>query len=160
MEAVVTRVGGLPLLPRGSKWPACKTCGAPMLFVLQLRLIDVGPQFAEDDLLCVWHCRAHPEINRAMIVDTEDLEVAKAPGGAVPPSRTDGVALGAGERGDPDAIGMITSKPEWLQAPETVRCEGCLRDMTPVLQLFGDERNGYALACARCRQAAWLFQHR
>lgn len=40
-DAPVTRIGGVPLAPRGTRWPHCGTCGGPMQFLAQILL---GPE--------------------------------------------------------------------------------------------------------------------
>lgn len=50
--------GGAPVLAPGEKWPACRRCGDPMQFFLQLALSHCPPPFAgpDDRLLQLFYC--------------------------------------------------------------------------------------------------------
>ncbi|MFI6147676.1 hypothetical protein [Streptomyces sp. NPDC051109] len=37
-DAPVTRIGGLPLAPAGTRWPGCTSCSGPLRFIAQLVL--------------------------------------------------------------------------------------------------------------------------
>jgi hypothetical protein len=41
-DALVTRVGGVPLAPAGTEWPSCAACAGPMQFLAQVLLADAG----------------------------------------------------------------------------------------------------------------------
>ncbi|MEV7616968.1 hypothetical protein [Streptomyces sp. NPDC089799] len=51
----VTRVGGLPLAPVGTKWPVCTTCSGPLQFIAQIYLGG-----GEGGVLAVFMCANDP----------------------------------------------------------------------------------------------------
>lgn len=57
MEQVTLRVGGLPLMDRGTEWPSCVSCASPMLFRAQLPLAVSGLVGLDDDrVVLVFEC--------------------------------------------------------------------------------------------------------
>ncbi|KOU25130.1 hypothetical protein ADK52_12770 [Streptomyces sp. WM6372] len=53
-DAPVTRIGGLPLAPAGTRWPTCTTCSGPLQFIAQL-VLDGGR-----GVLAVFMCANDP----------------------------------------------------------------------------------------------------
>ncbi|MFE2323855.1 hypothetical protein ACFXD5_08070 [Streptomyces sp. NPDC059385] len=53
-HAPITRIGGLPLAPPGTKWPTCTTCSGPLQFIAQIVLDD------ERGVLAVFMCANAP----------------------------------------------------------------------------------------------------
>lgn len=99
----VTRVGGRPLMPAGSRWPECRGCSMPMQFLAQIRLRDAGDPDIGDGLLLIWHCDElgidcapyEPEMgaNLALVCELgSDMEVLAVPdAGSHVLDRIDGV---------------------------------------------------------------------
>ncbi|MFW5925851.1 MAG: hypothetical protein ACOCV4_06770 [Myxococcota bacterium] len=57
MEQVTLRVGGLPLMDRGTEWPSCGWCASPMLFRAQLPLAVSGLVGLDDErVVLVFEC--------------------------------------------------------------------------------------------------------
>lgn len=64
-------------------------------------------------------------------------------------------------------IGMLATRPDWIQDEQIPSCAACRRPMRPVAQLedhgggginFGDLGCGYAFVCTGCRAGAFLMQ--
>ncbi|MFF3862863.1 hypothetical protein [Streptomyces sp. NPDC002209] len=53
-DAPVTRIGGLPLAPSGTRWPTCTTCSGPLCFIAQI-VLDGGR-----GILAVFMCANDP----------------------------------------------------------------------------------------------------
>jgi hypothetical protein len=164
-----TRLGGVPLLPRGAAWPACSWCGEPMEFVLQLRTRDLGRSHpilaAADGLLLVWRCAdptgacepgaANGGASFATFTTLRGLRLA-ARGGEPAPCR--GLAIGDA-RGGP-VVGKAGADLDWRGAAAPLGCDDCARPLVPILQLDEpDGRRGYALFCDGCGDAVWCEDH-
>ncbi|MCY0928715.1 hypothetical protein OTB20_21405 [Streptomyces sp. H27-H1] len=53
-DALVTRIGGLPLAPAGTRWPTCTACAGPLRFIVQM-VLD-----GERGVLSVFMCANDP----------------------------------------------------------------------------------------------------
>ncbi len=86
-----TRVGGLPLAPKGMPWPRCKECGGRMQFLAQFYLPDTGLESlkAREQSLLVFQCQNNPGMcdewdadlggNAAILVSATKLVPMSAP---------------------------------------------------------------------------------
>lgn len=68
---------------------------------------------------------------------------------------------------DPDVVGLVTPRLDWLRGDPGLRCGDCDRPLIPLLQLeskagggigFGALGAGYALHCDGCCAATWIEQ--
>ncbi|MFJ8032256.1 DUF1963 domain-containing protein [Streptomyces sp. NPDC096032] len=61
-DALVTRTGGMPLAPAGTKWPCCVSCEGPMQFLAQVLLDDLGegPGEGGRGVLALFACQNDP----------------------------------------------------------------------------------------------------
>ncbi|MEI5102494.1 hypothetical protein RB200_33315 [Streptomyces sp. PmtG] len=161
-EAPGPRTGGVPLVPPGFVWPACRECGGALLFLLHLPL-DAGgaASGAPGDVVAVFLCQNNPGMcddwdatggaNRAYLLTGQELAPAAVPAagetrlGAVSALRAEKVAAD----GYPEALdawaeddeaaqlvqGQLGGVPAWIQGDETPGCPGCAAPMTFVAQL-------------------------
>lgn len=184
---LVTRTGGLPLVPEGFEWPTCATCSGPMQFLAQL-LVD------ESSVVAIFMCQNDPGLceewspayggNRAMIFPRAGLAPAQVPtdGETLLPeaSGVEPTAVGlpyeeareqwaeSHGRSGREVLGQLGGEPSWIQGDETPGCPSCSQPMIFVAQLeqglshteinFGGGGSGYAFACRPCAQAAFLWQ--
>jgi hypothetical protein len=171
----VSRSGGVPLVPAGLSWPSCVTCSGPMQFLVQLLPGDV-PEL--DHMLLIFMCQNDPGLcdewepfgggNRAYLVSQAEVAPAEPPtSGQI---RLDAVTRLTFQPADSSnavhALGFVGGQPDWIQNDETPTCPRCSARMGFIAQLeegptgmnFGGGGCGYAFACVRCLQAAFLWQ--
>ncbi|WP_406091562.1 hypothetical protein [Streptomyces sp. NBC_01013] len=170
--APTPRTGGVPLVPDGFVWPACRACEGAMQFLAHLPL-DTG-------VLSVFFCQNDPGMcddwdatagaNRAHLF-FGDLTPATVPAdgetllGAVTALRLHP----ADEPTQEPVLGRLGGEPEWLQDDEFPDCPGCAGRMTFAAELeeghdfatsanFGGGGRGYVFHCPPCSEAAFLWQ--
>lgn len=93
-DAMVTRTGGVPLVPAGFEWPQCATCSGPMQFLAQLLLDDLDAHDGSADVggsgvLSLFMCRNDPGMcddrgpedgsNQALLYPPDGLSAASVP---------------------------------------------------------------------------------
>ena len=175
-RSVEDRVGGLPVAPAGTQWPACSSCHGSMQFLAQLDLSNLGPKELQNRRLLLFQCRNRPGQcsewdpdsggNRAMLVVVDGASALTAPGG---PTTLDGVVSlrqdRTAEEPDGELLGTLGGRPEWIQSDETPHC--CDAPMFFLASLdsnddlgmsFGDLGRGYAFVCRGCHSAKFLWQ--
>lgn len=159
-DAAVTRTGGVPLVPAGFSWPACRACGGPMQFLAQVMLGDLGLDDRRG-VLSVFMCQNDPGMcdewdpvaggNQALLFPLSGLRAAVVPPGpatalgevsAVRCVTADGdyeeARLAWAEReGRPgrDVLGQLGGQPSWVQGDETPACPECAVPMSFAVQL-------------------------
>lgn len=161
VDAPVTRVGGVPLVPDDFDWPVCSECEEPMQFLLQLDLDDLDdPEGAGGGragaggrgLLSVFMCQNDPGGcdewdptsggNRALLFPREGLAPAEVPeDGETLRDESHGVTYrqtGAATyheaRLEAPVLGRLGGAPEWIQADDTPFCASCEERMDFVAQ--------------------------
>lgn len=143
-DARVTRIGGIPLVPAGFSWPACRACAGPMQFLAQVMLGDLGAG-SWQGVLSVFMCGGDPGMceewdaaaggNRALVFAGGSLAPAAVPAGpaamlgevsavqyvAVDADYDDARRAWAGREGRPvsEVLGQLGGRPSWVQADET-----------------------------------------
>ncbi|MFE2141945.1 DUF1963 domain-containing protein [Streptomyces sp. NPDC059456] len=182
-DAPVTRIGGVPLAPVGTAWPACAVCAAPLQFLAQIHLGDLpGHTAPTAGMLTLFMCANRPGQcaqwspgaggNLALLLPADGLRPVPAPDGAA----RDLLGLGtvraavAAQTAPAGAtiLGRLGGTPDWLQYDETPDCPACAQPMDFLAELaegpdpvtamnFGSGR-GYAHACTPCGRAAFLWQ--
>ncbi|MGX4694538.1 DUF1963 domain-containing protein [Streptomyces sp. JNUCC 63] len=126
-HALVTRTGGVPLVPAGFTWPQCAACSGPMQFLAQLLANAPGTQGAEaaavaECVLSVFMCRNDPGLcdewdpvaggNRALLFPCAGLTPAPVPAeGETVLSETCGIDCTA-----IDAVPYHEARSNWSQA--------------------------------------------
>lgn len=159
-DAATTRTGGVPLAPEGFRWPACRSCEDPMMFLALVMPPDltmaVGPQ-----VLSVFMCQNDPGLcdewdpaaggNQALLFPLPGLRPAAVPDG---PATLLGEACAvdlvtadedygqarhawADRAGRPvsDVLGQLGGRPWWLQHPKTPSCARCDAEIRFAVQL-------------------------
>ena len=159
-------MGGIPLVPEGFEWPACRTCEGPMQFLAHLPF-DAGA-------ISVFFCQNDPGMcdewdaaaggNRAYVFSAP-LQPAAVPDDGVP-------LLGAvtGLRPQTEetptrtqVLGHVGGDPDWLQNDETPLCPACMSPMTLTAELeeghdlataanFGGGGRGYVFPVRQLRE--------
>lgn len=154
-SALVTRVGGLPLVPAGFTWPVCAECSGPMQFLVQMLSPDPSPERAPatpgpTDVLLIFMCQNDPGLceewdpraggNRALLLTRDDLRPAVSPdeGETLLPESFE-ISLLSSERAEREGaldqvVGQLGGTPEWLQHDETPSCPSCSKQMEFVAQ--------------------------
>lgn len=147
-EGPVTKLGGRPWLPAGVEWPACRACGEPLRFILQLAAGD-GPQ-RRSALVSLFVCgdfECHPwsatsGANAVLLVPPGGLAPREcaAPVVAERALDLDAFTDPPDEEGAPKASwGSKTGGyPRWVQDDRTPSCAACGLGLVPVLQLDGE----------------------
>jgi hypothetical protein len=89
--AKITRTGGIPLVPAGFSWPACRSCAGPMQFLAQVMPGDLEPDDDRRGVLSIFMCQNDPGMcddwsateggNQALIFPVGDLIPAAVPAG-------------------------------------------------------------------------------
>ncbi|MGA5823794.1 DUF1963 domain-containing protein [Kitasatospora sp. NPDC094028] len=163
-QALVTRTGGVPLVPAGFTWPQCEACSGPMQFLAQLLVDAPGGQGAvpAERVLSLFMCQNDPGAcdewesggggNRALLFPRAGLSAAPVPseGVALLPE-TSGVdftvvetvpygeaRIGWAEangRSPRDVLGQLGGAPSWLQHDQTPACPSCAQPMSFEAQL-------------------------
>lgn len=158
-DARVTRTGGIPLVPAGFSWPACRACQGPMQFLAQV--VPGGPGLdGWQGVLSVFMCQNDPGLcdewdpaaggNQALLLPLADLRPAIVPPGpattldeacAVRFVTEGGDYEGARDswaaregRPDRDVLGQLGGQSSWLQGDETPACPGCAAPMSLAVQ--------------------------
>lgn len=163
-QALVTRTGGVPLVPAGFAWPRCATCGGPMQFLAQMLVDFPAAQGAAPDerVLSIFMCQNDPGLcdewdpvaggNRGLLFPRTGLAVAPVPEeGEVLLSETCGIDCAAADaapypealsrwsqaHGRPvtDVLGQLGGAPWWLQDDETPVCPTCAQPLRFIAQL-------------------------
>jgi len=165
-------MGGVPLVPEGFEWPACRTCGGAMQFLAHLPL-DTGT-------ISVFYCQNDPGMcdewdataggTRAYVF-SDPLRPAVVPDEGVTLLRgTTGLRLQPEEApAQAPIMGRVGGDPDWLQSDETPLCSGCTSPMRFTAELkeghdyttaanFGGGGRGYVFRCDHCSTAALLWQ--
>ncbi|MCW2934730.1 MAG: hypothetical protein JWM19_5692 [Actinomycetia bacterium] len=169
VDAAVTRTGGVPLVPAGFSWPACRTCGGPMQFLAQVMLGDLGLD-GWQDVLSVFMCQNDPGLceewdpaaggNQVLLFPPAGLRAAVVPPGpatmlgeasavqyvAADEEYAEALPVWAAREGRPetDVLGQFGGQPLWVQGDETPACPGCARPMSFAVQL--EEGHDYRTA--------------
>ncbi|AUG80601.1 hypothetical protein CFP65_5924 [Kitasatospora sp. MMS16-BH015] len=94
-ESLLTRTGGVPLVPAGFVWPRCAGCGGAMQFLAQVVLDDLGRNGLSGaavgrGVLAVFMCQNEPGQcgdwsagsggNSALVLPSAGLRLAEVPG--------------------------------------------------------------------------------
>ena len=166
------RVGGLPLVPKGTAWPICKSCGGPMQFEGQWPLDAIGRR---GRVLVVFMCQNNPGMceeyfpssggNSAFIVDASSSVPLAAPG-LTPEQLSKFGEVRTILSPARSVVNAVGGEPEWIQADDTPTCD-CGKKMILLLQLSEEVHEGlnfgggeaYAFGCQSCpNQAMFLWQ--
>lgn len=126
-HALVTRTGGVPLVPVGVTWPRCAACSGPMQFLAQLLVSAPDDQGAEaaavvEGVLSVFMCQNDPGLcdewdpveggNRALLFPRTGLMPAPVPTeGETLLSETSGI-----DRTEVDAVPYDEARDNWSQS--------------------------------------------
>lgn len=93
-DAMVTRTGGIPLVPAGFDWPECAQCSGPMQFLAQVLVDDLDSHEGSTQrglcgVLSIFMCQNDPGMcdewspndggNRALLYPREGLAPASVP---------------------------------------------------------------------------------
>ncbi|QMU73542.1 DUF1963 domain-containing protein [Streptacidiphilus sp. P02-A3a] len=134
--ALVTRTGGVPLAPAGAPWPCCASCSAPMQFLAQVVLDDLGDEVQGRGVLALFACQNDPGMcsdwepdaggNRALLLPVEGLEPMAQP--------EDGVDEAVLLLGSVRAVSLVhEDEPDYDQAGE----EWAARNERPASTVLG-----------------------
>lgn len=154
-------LGGVPVAPKGTQWPTCRTCGAAMQFVAQLPLSAHADAAiaTRDQMLLLFQCQNDPGMcddwdadsggNAAVLCASEGepmhgptgkdaapapVCVAFRPYDEVRGGETPDDAYCALLDDDPDVLGKVGGAPLWIQNEETPTCV-CGNTMTFFAQI-------------------------
>lgn len=149
-------IGGVPVAPKGTAWPTCRSCGKAMQFLAQLPLAaHPDPLLStRDQILLLFQCQNDPGMcdewdavsggNAAVLTSAGSVAMAVPAGTTTLPAHT-AVAfrhyddVGGEETpddaycalldDDPEVLGKVGGVPLWIQGDETPTC-ACGRAMT------------------------------
>lgn len=164
-DSAATRTGGIPLVPEGFRWPACRSCEGPMMFLAQVMTADLAPG-SEPGVLSIFMCQNDPGLcdewdpvsggNQALLFPLSGLRPAVVPDGpdtmlgevsaveyvTVEEDYAHARQAWAGREGRSvsDQLGQLGGRPWWLQRDETPSCPQCATAMTFAVQLTEGRR--------------------